>query len=115
VLAGAFVAPTEDKLRQLLRVPDAEWLAGASSADRTKQLAAAAPRATGSNWAIAVGEIQRDKSGAASVEVTFQQPHDRSESQLIPLRGTGESARSRLVTSILDQLRRRLTGLTIHD
>ena len=60
VLAGAFVAPTEQQLGRLLGLSEANWSAAMSSAERAGQLAAAAAAATGSSWAIAVGQPQTD-------------------------------------------------------
>jgi nicotinamide-nucleotide amidase len=104
VLVGACVAPTEEKLRHLLNRenerPETRNAGG-------EQLARAAAEVTGSQWAIAIGEVQRSESGAA-VEVTFRTPDGRLESRSVRLQGTGESARARLVTELLDQLRRRL-------
>lgn len=107
VLAGAFVAPTEEQLRRLLRVPDAKWTGAATSVQRTALLAQAAAEATGSRWAVAVGEPQQER-GARYVEVVFKLPDGRLESRRLELRGAGESARARLTTQLLDQLRRRL-------
>jgi nicotinamide-nucleotide amidase len=108
VVAGAFVAPTDEKLRSLLGVPDERWAAAASSAQRASLLASAAADRTGSRWAVAVGQTQRDDRGAGSVEVAFRLPDGRLESRRVGLRGDGPSARSRLTTQLLDQLRRRL-------
>ena len=104
VLIGAYCAPTDERLQHLLgkhnERPDTR---NAS----VEQLARAVAEITGSQWAIAVGEIQRNESGAA-VAVAFKSPEGRLESRSVRLQGTGESARSRLVTELLDQLRRRL-------
>ena len=108
VLAGAYVAPTVEKLRRLLHVPDGRWTSSASGHQRTEQLAAAVANATKSQWAIAVGEARQDKSGVGYADVAFKPRRGRSESRQVRLRGTGELARSRLSTQLLDQLRRRL-------
>ena len=107
-LAGAYVAPTEQQLRRLLRVPDDKWSGSTSSTQRVTLLAQAAAEATGSQWAVAVGQIQQEASGPRYVEVVFTQPGGRPESQHVGLRGSGELARLRLNTQLLDQLRRRL-------
>jgi nicotinamide-nucleotide amidase len=108
VLAGAYVAPTEERLRCLLGVRDEQWAHSASQNKRTEQLAKAAADAMGSPWAVAVGEVRRDESGASYVDVVFKVPDDRLQAQQVRLYGTGELARSRLSTQLLDQLRRRL-------
>jgi len=108
VLAGAYVAPTEQRLRLLLGVPEDKWNCATSSAQRTELLATAAAERTGSEWSVAVGETQQDKSGTRFVQVVFRMPDDRTESRRFGFRGTGEFAQFRLTTQLLDQLRRRL-------
>ena len=108
VLAGAYVAPTMEKLRHLLGVRDDQWTGRTSRGQRIELLATAAADATSSQWAVAVGEAWRDDNGAEYVDVAFKQPGDRLENQRVRFRGTGELARSRLSTQLLDRLRRRL-------
>ena len=108
VLAGAYVAPTEDKMRRLLRVSDKDWTNGASFSQRVERLAAAAVGATQSHWVVVVGEVRRDEGSAGYVTVGFRRPDGNYESRKIRVRGTGELARSRLSTQLLDELRRRL-------
>lgn len=108
VLAGAYGAPTTEKLRRILRVPDERWTASTTGGQRIEQLAAAAADATASRCAIAVGQARQDESGATYVEVAFKLPSGQLENQQVRLRGTGELARSELSTQLLDQLRRRL-------
>ena len=108
VLAGAYVAPTAERLRRLLDVTDEKWAAGTSSSQRTQQLAVAVAEATGSQWAIVVAEPWADERGVDYVDVIFKTPAGRLESRKVRFRGTGELARSRLSTQLLDQLRRKL-------
>jgi len=118
VLAGAYVAPTMEQLRRLLHVRDEHWTGITSRSQRIEQLATAAADATGSQWAVAVGEVWRDESrpsktgrdesGAGYVDVVFKLPSGRLESQQVRFLGTGELAGSGLSTQLLDQLRRRL-------
>ena len=108
VLAGAYVAPTEEQLRRLLQVPDDKWDALPTGPPRIECLAAAAAEATGSPWAVAIGDVQQADGGGRAVEVVFQQPDGRVERQRLALRGTGELARTSLATQLLDALRRRL-------
>jgi nicotinamide-nucleotide amidase len=114
-LAGAYVAPSEETLRRLLRVPDATWGQAASDTQKTRLLASTAADSTGSQWAIAVGQPRRDEGGAWYAEIAFRLPDGRLENQHVPLSGTAgaaakqwSAARSRLTTQLLDQLRRRL-------
>ena len=125
VLAGAYVAPTMEQLRRLLHVRDEHWTGITSRSQRIEQLATAAADATGSQWAVAVGEVWRDESrpssagcltaktggdesGAGYVDVVLKLPSGRLENQQVRFRGTGELAGSGLSTQLLDQLRRRL-------
>ena len=108
VLTGAYIAPTAEKLRRLLGVSDDRWAAGTSPSQRTQRLAIAVAEATASKWSIAVGEPRPDERGVDYVDVVFKLPDGRLESRKIRFRGTGELARSRLSTQLLDQLRRKL-------
>jgi len=108
VLAGAYVAPTTEKLRRLLRVPDDLWTASTTRGQRIEQIATAAADATASQWAIAVGQAWQDESSTTYVEVAFKLPDGRLESQQVRVRGAPPEARSELSTQLLDQLRRRL-------
>ena len=72
---------------------------------------AAGPRRgnrTGGNWAVAVGEAPARRQRRPLRGSRLSLPDGRLESRKIRLSGTGESARSRLVTELLDQLRRKL-------
>ena len=108
VLAGAYVAPTIEKLRRLLSISDDHWTDSTSRGQKVEQLATAVVNATGSQWSVAVGEAHRDENGADHVEVAFRLPGGRLESQQVRLSGAGELVRLGLNTQLLDQLRRRL-------
>ena len=108
VLAGAYMAPTEEKLRRLLHVADDAWAQSTSGGQRAELLAQAAAELTGSQWAVAVGEARQEQGGARSVEVVVRLPDGRPEGRRIGLRGAGELARLRLTTQLLDELRRKL-------
>jgi nicotinamide-nucleotide amidase len=107
VLAGAYLAPSEDRLRRLLAVADDAWSAATQGPARLELLANATARATGSQWVVVVGEAREDADGSRYVDVAFKSAA-RWEPQRIAVRGTGETARSYLATQLLDQLRRRL-------
>lgn len=102
---GAFVARTGQQLRRLLGVPDDAW--PATAAEQAKQLAASLAAATGSQWALVVGDTQRDERGGSYVELVYRFPDGRLESQRISVR-PGDAGRAQLTTQLLDQLRRRL-------
>ena len=108
VLAGAYTASTVDKLRRLLGVENDSKIDGASGRQQAEQLVKAAADAAKSKSAIAIGPVWRNESGTAFVDVAFKFSDGRIESQRYGLRGSGELARSRLSTQLLDQLRRKL-------
>lgn len=108
VFAGGYTAPTAEILRKMLAVRDDQWTSGTSGSQKTEQLASAAAAATASQWAIAVGQSRRDEKGDTYVDVAFKQPSGRPQSRRMRFRGSGELARARLNTQLLDQLRRKL-------
>ena len=108
VLVGAYIAPTMEKLRRLLGVQSDKRTDGASRIQQIEQLARATADVADSQLAIAIGEAWRDENGAAYVDVAFKLSDGRMESRKVRLSGSGELARSRLGTQLLDQLRRLL-------
>jgi nicotinamide mononucleotide (NMN) deamidase PncC len=108
VLVGAYVAPTIEKLQRLLGLQSESRTGNASSAQQVEQLAQATADVADSQMAIAVGQVWRDENGAAYLDVAFKLPDGRIESRKFRRRGSGELARTRLITQLLDQLRRQL-------
>ena len=108
VLVGAYVAPTEDKMRHLLGVSENNWVNVVSPNQRIERLAAAAAETTASRWIVVVGEVRPDDGNTGSLTVVFRQPGGYCESRRIRVRGTGEMARARLSTQLLDELRRKI-------
>jgi nicotinamide-nucleotide amidase len=108
VLVGAYVAPAGETLRRLLEVPDEPWNNATTDRERIERLAAAAAERTGSVWAIAAGQVRQEQAGAAYVDVAIRTPDGRTESRRVEMRGSGQSARAALTTSLLDVLRRKL-------
>jgi nicotinamide-nucleotide amidase len=108
VLAGSFVAATDEKLRRLLRVGDDHWADGMSRSQKAERLATAAADVTASQWAIAVGQTWPDENGDAFVTVALKSPDGRMETRHVRLRGAGELARANLSTQLQDELRRKL-------
>ena len=109
VLLGAFVAPTEDKLRVLLDESRDQPVEQTSDAEAAEQLASAAARFTHSHWSCAIGKIQREATGAIFVHVAVRTPDAQLKSQRVRLRA-GDKRHSRLVTQLLNQLRQQLNG-----
>ena len=108
VLVGAYIAPTMEKLHRLLGMQNDKRTEGASRTQQIEQLARATADVAESKLAIVVGETWRDENSAAYVSIAFKLSDDRIESRKVRLRGSGELARSRLETQLLDQLRRLL-------
>ncbi len=71
-------------------------------------LAVSVARMTNSHWAISIGEPLGDGEGNHTMAMAIKHPGGQWESMQIQVRGSGQWDRARLVTEILDQLRRRL-------
>jgi nicotinamide-nucleotide amidase len=108
VLAGAFVAPTDEQLRRLLQVPDDRWDRAPSAAERAELVAAAVAEKAKSSWAIAVGQPQLDEGSSTRAPVVFGRPDGPMDHRAIPLGGDRLTVPSRWTTQVLDQLRRSL-------
>ena len=108
VLAGAYVAPTIEKLCRLLGVQSEDRTDESSSIQQIERLAEATADVTDSQFAVVVGQARRDDNGAAYVDVAFRLSDGRMENRQFRLRGSGEMAARRLSTQMLDQLRRKL-------
>jgi nicotinamide-nucleotide amidase len=107
VLAGAHVAPTPERLRHLFGIRTEPPTDSTTRAEETQQFARATADEAASPWAVAVGEV-RPTDGGSSVEIAFRLPNGQVESRSVRLQGSDASARARLITDLLDQLRRRL-------
>ena len=108
VLTGSFAAPSDERLRGLLGVSDAQWQACTSHKQKAGRLAVAVAHITNSNWAISIGEPLQNEKENHTVAVAIKHPGGQWESMQIQVRGSGQWVRARLVTDILDQLRRKL-------
>jgi nicotinamide-nucleotide amidase len=108
LVAGALAAPRFEELRQLLDPLPRPWNPAASDAEKMTLLAEAGASRTGSLWAIAVGEVREDEAGNRYVDVVAKRRDAPVDHQRLKLRGSGEYARVRLITQLLDYLRRRL-------
>lgn len=106
LLARAYVAPTAERMRQMLgsSQPAAD---DASPNTSIGQLAHDLASAAASGYAVVVGE-SRQNGSSTFVDVAIRLPDGRVESRPIRLIGPDNFARARLVTDLLDQLRRRL-------
>lgn len=104
VLAGAFAAPSEERLAELVQIPAAQLRDTANAEARAKVLAEAAGSHAHADWAIAVGTV----AGPASARQVWLviKAGERWDTQRLALRDTGELGRANLVTQALDRLRR---------
>lgn len=103
VLAGAYMAPSAERLARMLGKPEvAEDVSG-------KRLARQLAQVTGADWALYVGPVVGgNAAGERSVEVVVHLPDGGTESRSLSMRGTGDVARLNLTTQLLDLLRRRV-------
>lgn len=108
LLKSAYVAPTEEQMRQTLEITANDWSNCKPGDERTRELAKAAQKRTGSRFSIAIGESSTDEAGKSSVWMAFGSGADHLEVQRIPIQGSGELAHANLVTQILDRLRRQV-------
>ncbi len=103
VLAGAYVAPSAERLARMLGKP--EVAEDVSGKHLTRQLA----QVTGADWALYVGPVVGgNAAGERSVEVVVHLPDGGTEGRSLSMRGTGDVARLNLTTQLLDLLRRRV-------
>ncbi len=101
VFQGAHIAPTEEIMRRMLRVPDDRWGAAATAEERVNLLADSDPPSN--CWVVVAGEIRAGDGRGSWVPVSFRPPEGPAAAARAPFRD-----RSRLVTYLLDELRRRL-------
>lgn len=106
LLAAGFVAPTEERVKTTLGIPDARWNTWKTPQDRAKGMASAAAKTTGCRWSLALGGLERSEAGVMGVWLAFGLPDDKWETQFVPMRGSGETAHAQLTTQVLDRLRR---------
>ena len=107
VLRGAWFAPTEEGLGRLLGVADDGEPNDASPREKLVRLVAKAAEGSQNEWVLAVGESWQ-QDDARFVTVVLRSPDGELRSQAVRLRGSDESSRARLATTLFDQLRRSL-------
>jgi nicotinamide-nucleotide amidase len=104
VLSGAFVAPTEERMAELLELPAAERPAPDDASSWAGALAEAAARHTGADWAVAIGRFEG--GGAGGKLRLALRAGDRIQFSELGLRDLTTASRLALVTQVLDRLRR---------
>ncbi|MDZ7618299.1 MAG: hypothetical protein U1E05_14935, partial [Patescibacteria group bacterium] len=107
VLAGAYVATSEEQLKRLLGVmAEPEPSSGASPEPLVSRLAAQ----TDADWSVYVGPVRDDHAAGRCVDLVVRQPGGHVETRLVSWRGAGELGRFNLSTQVLDILRRHLAA-----
>jgi nicotinamide-nucleotide amidase len=102
VVNGAFAAPTEARLAELLQAR--AWRIDDPAEARVKALAEAASAHAGADWAVVVGE-SRVEAGSHQLLVALK-ARDRCETRALSFRDLGDVSRASLVTQVLDFMRR---------
>jgi nicotinamide-nucleotide amidase len=105
-LAASFAAVSEEDLRRLLGIADADWTGISQPKDRVERLARAARGATQSAWVIAVGQPAASAGDRSVAWVAVGLPGDRWEHWRLLERSNPEAGRTSLVNEVLDRLRR---------
>ena len=100
VLAGAYVAPDEQRLFRLF-APTGQHASEKSLVDQLAQT-------VGADWAVYVGPIREDSAAGRYIEVRIHRPDGRTESKTLNWRGSGDLGRFNLTTQVLDCLRKAL-------
>ncbi|NOX54301.1 MAG: hypothetical protein GXP27_07635, partial [Planctomycetes bacterium] len=118
VLAGAVTAPSEGRLRALLGAPASKPGSSHAQTNGTdprqeaakgcRRLARLAAQATSADWTVAVGAPRRDERQTADVAVAIRRPDGTISAFWVSFAQQAGEGRERLVTHILDQLRRQL-------
>ncbi|MHB8970339.1 MAG: molybdopterin-binding protein [Pirellulaceae bacterium] len=106
VVAGAFVAPTEDQVRTVLGIADEAWN-GLAEPDRLALLASSAAQHTKSSWSIVIGAAQQGpQASVLPVTVCIRQPEGTVQVSSQRWPGAAASAQAGLTSELLDKLRR---------
>ena len=98
LLKGAYVAPSEQAMRRLLKAVE-------TTGEKPESLKVLA-EAAGGEWTIVTGELTTDDAGARSCSVLFRLGGDRWGSMRVPAQGSGDISHTNLVTQTWDRLRR---------
>ena len=105
VLAGAWVAGTEQTLTRLVPAPGDARPTSGSSDDILKEIAVRIQAGAATRWVVVVGAVRRDASGAAFIPVALRQSDTDCEVRRFTGGSSTAAARAALTTQILDWLR----------
>ena len=107
-LAGAYIAPTDHRLGQILKIAPTQWQRALTRTEKVQQLAHAVSAACNSTWAVSVGEVQRKDAAPSELAIAIRTPDGQVDTHTLRFTGSLTSSQARLSTSILDLLRKRL-------
>ncbi len=107
-LAGAYIAPTDHRLGQILNIAPTQWQRALTRTEKVQQLAHAVSAACNSTWAVSVGEVQRKDAAPSELAIAIRTPDGQVDTHTLRFTGSLTSSQARLSTSILDLLRKRL-------
>ena len=107
-LAGAYIAPTEHRLGQILGIASGQWQRAVTNVERARQLANAAAAACKASWSVSVGRVQSSDNAPSQLAIVIRAPDGQLETHTLRFTGNLAGSQARLSTSILDLLRRRL-------
>lgn len=106
VIAGAFAAPTAERMRVVLGVTDAAWQA-TSATDQLTLLASTARARTGASQVIVIGAVEQDPAAdSRRVAVVLQSSTGESVNKWQRWSGPSVNAQSNMIAELLDTLRR---------
>ncbi len=104
VLTGAYVAPTHQRMLQLLYGNNDSQPRDLS----VGKLSEVTAKTADADWSIVVGPPQQDSPGRTYARIAVRPPTGDTHTQSISLSGDADSSRQRLSTQLLDLLRRQL-------
>lgn len=102
LIAGAFVAPTEQAMAKLLSIPPDDL--PEAPLDQIQRLAAATAAKTGSEWVAGTSSILTDAAGSRSLWAVCRFGDGRWHTLRIGVRGSDQAARTALNTQLMEFL-----------
>ncbi len=110
VLAGAYIAADYESMCRLARVPESVQVAASTEPQRVEQLAGLLSDSTSRQWAVVVGQRVGGDGDSANTNVAIRSPDGETVIQRLAVRGNDVRSRARLITRIVDDLRKQLAG-----
>ena len=107
IYLGGVVAPDHKSILKLLNTGDETAISDEVSEESTVEMAKQICKMIGSDWAIAVSQVQQEDD-RSTVWVAIGSDKKPYQTYQIGTRGRGASAQKRLVTDVLNRLRKRI-------